>query len=239
MENKIFGTVTKNKQEFKSWILKNYFSDNSREWFDSTIDENNVLDFVSNVTNFPQTPHNLVHLWKLKEGFKKFSNTKEKLEEEKEMKYTVGDETLKNIGKEIGDVTPTMVTKFYASGINKIKFATGNKSIEQMDSEELDSLNIKIMGARKDAAKDYSDILIKNSGKISDIIKELIINHFITKNEAELITEDEVIEIMKLSTKSVDEICITLYTDIERDNNLFKTYQSIVSKKFYKNRKFV
>lgn len=239
MENKIFNIIIKNKQEFKSWILKNYFSDNTREWFDPKINENNVLDFVSESKNFPQTPNNLVHLWKLKEGFKKFSSAKEKLEEEKEMKYTVGDETLKNIGKEIGDVTPTMVTKFYASAINKIKFATGGKSIEQMDSEELDNLNIKIMMARSDAAKDYAGIMIKNQGKISNIIKELVSNHFITKNEAELVTEDEVIEIIKLSNKPKEEICLTLYTDIERDNNMFKTYQSIVSKKFYKNRKFI
>ena len=239
MENKIFNTIVRNKQEFKSWILKNYFSDSSREWFDPKINESNVLVFVSESKNFPQTPHNLVHLWKLKEGFKKFSSAKEKLDDEKEMKYTVGDETLKNIGKEIGDVTPTMVTKFYASAINKIKFATGNKSLEQMDAEELDNLNIKIMLARSEAAKDYSDILLRNKGKISNIIKELVTNHFITKNEAELVSEDEVIEIIKLSNKPKEEICLTFYTDIERDNNMFKTYQSVVSKKFYKNRKFV
>lgn len=238
MENKIFGTVTKNKQEFKQWILKNYFSDKSKMWYDESVNLNNVLEYISTSKNFPQTPNNLVQLWKLKESFKKFNKIKEKTEE-KELKYTVGDETLKNIGKEIGNVTPTMVTKFYSSAINKIRFATGNKSLEQMEPDELDNLNIKIMNARQEAAQEYYHILMKHKGKISDFISELISQHYLTKNEAELISENEIIEIIKLSNKTQKDVYLTLYTDIEKDNNIFKTYQSMVSKKFYKNRKFI
>lgn len=241
MENKLFNEniKAKDKQEFKKWILKNYFSDNSTKWYEKSVDESNVLDFVSNNVNFPQTPCRLVNLWNLKQSLKKYSKGKEKIEEEREMKYTIGDETLKNIGKEIGNVTPTMVTKFYSSGIKKVKFTTNNKSIEEMNVEELDDLNFKIMTIRIEAAKEYSEILNKNSGKISDIIKQLIANQYITKNEASLISEEEIIELIKLSTKTKEEICLFLHTDIERDNNIFKTFQSIVSKKFYKNRKFI
>jgi hypothetical protein len=238
MENKAFNQI-KNKKDFKNWIIKNYFSDSTKEWYDASVDESNILEFISTAKNFPQTPNSLVNLWRLKESFKKFANGREKAEDDKEAKYCVGDETLKNIGKEIGDVTPTMVTKLHASAVNKIKFATHNKSLEQMDEDELDDLNLKIFNARHEAAKDYVDILTTNKGKISDIVSKLIDNKFITKNEAELIEEDELVEILKLSNKSPKEISLTLYTDIEKDNNIFKTYQSVVSKKYYKNRKFI
>jgi hypothetical protein len=236
-----FESITEDKQvEFKQWILRQYFNNPDKIWYNSTITQNNILEYISSIKTFPQSAHNLVNLWKLKEGLKRHSKSKsEELPSVKETKYTVGDETLKNIGKEIGHVTPTMVTKFHDSAVGKLKFALHNKSIDEMGAEELDSLNEKIKLARIEAAMDYSNILIKNRGMIKNIIQELIDNHFITKNEEVLITEKEIIEIISLSNKPSETIRMTLYRDIERDNNIFKTYQSVVSKKFYKNKRFV
>lgn len=242
MKNKLFNQI-ENKTAFKNWILKIYFSDSKNKWFDPNINQTNVLDYIETSKNFPQTPFSLIKLWKLKNSLNRSTILKEKIDDfiesdEKETKYITGEETLKVIGKEVGNMSPMMVTKFFLSAINKVKFATKNTSIENLDEDEYNLLNEKIFKARKEACDEYVKILKSNQNNIKNILTTLHKEKYLTKNEVKLVSDTEIVELTKLSNKPTNDIIVILGSDIEKDNNIFKTYQSVVSKKFYKNRKF-
>lgn len=221
--------------EFKKWVLKCYFSNKNSPWYSPDVNQENVLAYISKTKEFPCSMNGLNGLWIMRNSLASKQQTKTI---KKEQKYTTGEVKLKDIGKAVGDVTATMVTKFYASAIGKIKFATGDQTLEQIDPAELEELDTKILLTQIEAAKEYAALLLKHNSNVEAFLQSLINNRYITKNELDLIEEEEIKKIALLTNYTFDDIVVILFKDIDQDNNIFKTYQSVVSKRFYKNKRF-
>lgn len=242
------------KKKLTGWLMRQYFDPKQHSkaiWYDKSINETNVLEFVSDPkTRFPLTPAKITDLFLCIQSFKKNLKKSEKelglnlglpkKEEEtltETSKYQTGEVTLQKIGQMLGGLTPTMINKLATSGFDKIRKMSSNVSLDALEDEVVDDLNQFITQCRLEAAEEYADELITYKGHIKTFIERLVKRRVMTSNEMTLIENNEVAALMLLSNKSKDEIIKVLLNDITRDFNLFKSYQSAVSRKAFPEKK--
>lgn len=246
--NPLFNKIPKSQmEEFKAWIMRQYFDPtkhSDKVWYDESVTADNVLDYISSSEGsrlFPSTPKNLVGLWKNKSFLQgrlgaaaddlDASDSDDEPEEEK-AQYQTGDVSLKDIGKELGGVTPTMINKLQTSGMGKFAKLTGGVHPEDLDDEVLEDFLRKIKTAREEGAIEFAERL-KAADSVTDFLKSLAKSQILTPTDLKIITPEELEGLEILKDKPEENIMLILMQDIEDDDNLFKTYQSLVSKKVF------
>lgn len=223
-------------------------------WFDPAVNQENVLQYIGEASNnFPLTPVKIVDMFNCIQSFKKnlkktevflskngavlYQKPKKKIENIPTSKYQTGEVTLKEIGETLGGLTPTMINKITYSGMDKFKKMLNGIPFEEMRNEEYAKLNKFIMDCRTSAAVEYSNDLKNSKGNVKTFINNLMKKHVLSSNDVKLMEDKEVEALTMISMKSQGEITQILLADILNENNVFKSYQSLVSKKAFPNKK--
>jgi len=247
-----------NQGKMIEWVLRQYFNpetNKSSKWYSPDVTEHNVLEYVAQTkNNFPLTPRQLLDMWITIEGFKKSLKKAEKnygpdlglltfpakeipINLPPQTKYQMGETTLKSIGALLGGLTPTMINKLGTSGMDKFRALTSGVSPEKMDEAELLKLNDNIFKCRQVAAREFAGDLKRTSGRTKTFITLLVKKHIITQNDVKIMEDAEVAALTILSTHSQEEIIRRLLKDISSSDNVFKTFQSAVTKKAFPEKK--
>lgn len=228
--------------ELKSWTMRVYFNENNRDkpWFVEDVTTQNVLEqFLT--PKAPITPQSLVEVWKAIPMIKKGLGSLESKgtdavadylsHSDKSTKYTQGDVTLRELGKELGGITATMVNKLSDSAFEKIKSLFGNMSFDSADVSQSVKIEEKIERAKNAAAKEFSKALIKAKENPEQL--RFVLSDFLSTNEIKLVDKNEWDALVILTEYDQERIEIILLEDYESDDNIFKTFQSIVSRKIF------
>lgn len=239
----------RNKKAFAAWIMRQYFNPEKhgdKIWFDDSVTVDNALEYVTKMGEngvFPQSPKALSELWKLKGQLTSAIGAMDKSgeldaavedEEEAEEKvtYQTGEVSLKDIGAELGGVTPTMVNKLAASGMEKFRAITGGKPLRDLDSDELEAFLKKIHDARLTAVEEFTSELLA-AKSVADFLKGLAKRQILSPTDLKLITKSELDGLQVLREKDPERIKLILLQDIQDANNIFKSFQAAVSKKVF------
>jgi hypothetical protein len=240
------SNISKEKRNFSQWLIRQYFDSEKNEnspWYCENINpENVVLKLKSGeIKNFPYTFSEISHMWKLIDSVKK--SFKDKPEESqpseyevggKKMKYQTGEVTLRDIGKNIsGGVTPTMINNILFSGTSKLKKLIGNVALDDMGVKESRDLDIRIMKIRKEASRLYSKELLESGGDINKFFCEINRKKIVSKSETKYASKTEIDGLGLLASKESRIAQAILLEDLENNDNIFKTFQSAVSKKAF------
>lgn len=230
------------------WLMRQYFDPNKhgdKLWYKPEVNPGNVLDYVSNTKNhFPLSPKEVADMWKLKKSLgasmklvaKDLEGASEdEVEEPGDDKavYQTGEVTLKDIGQELGGLTPTMINKLAASGMEKVKNITKGVAPWDMEADQWDQLMDTIMKARVETANEFANTLKASAGDIKGFLQGLEEKHVLSPGDLKLVSDKEVEGLTVLASKSPEQIANVLLHDIERDDNIFKSFQSAVSKKVF------
>lgn len=233
------------------WAFKTYFGTNNagKRWYVNGMTPEVVLnEFCRPMT--PISPIHLVALWRDAPGIRKGLGA---IDADREIEavmaylgkgdstgipaYTKGEATLGEISDGLGNITPTMVNKIFASGAQKMRELTGGLSPEDMDDDDLSDLLDRIEVCRQETAVEFLQDLRTHKGNIAAFIEAQIKCSNMTRTESEMITLDEIQCLGVLCELTDKEIVATLLADIDdEDDNLFKTFQNAVSKKMFPRR---
>jgi len=245
--NQQFNKV-KAKKKLKGWLMRQYFDPKlnaESPWYKRSVTEARVLEYVSDPLNrFPLTPAQITDMFICIHAFKKnlkkserelgpdFGLSKKDIQEleTKKTKYQTGESTLKEIGQSLGGLTPTMINKLATSGFDKIRKLTNGIPLDDLEDVADDDLERFIMDCRVNAAIEFATDLITAQGQIRSFVDCLVKKRVMTAHDAKIMEDLEVESLVLLSVKSQGEIVQALLGDICRDNNVFKSYQSAVSK---------
>jgi len=236
-------------KEMAAWIIRQWFNPEKhgdKPWYDPSVNVDNVLSFVSHSKYFPMSPIQLLDMWSvmpsIRHGLKmltkeNFEALEEALEDDKKTaKYKKGEESLSMIGKACGGITAPMIQRLERSGTEKIFELSGGKNYMDLDPEDAEEMNSKILDARMTAAARYADLL-KSHDDIDSLFQYLIQNQTMTAIDLKLITQRERDTLGILSSYNKDTIVEFLLVDISRDANVIKTYQSLVAQTIFPRRR--
>ena len=249
-ENAQFDKLGSRRKDFAKWVIRQYFSAKSQneKWYDSSVDEKNVFEYISNPGNyFPQSPAQIVNFFRSMKSLQSSMSSKDvedslsdvKLDDEEDAeetttktKYQTGDVSLKDIGQELGGITPTMINKIGASAGEKMRKLTGGKHPDELTPEEEFEMNKKLFAFMDIAAKRFASVLKASNGNVGKFLAALQKAHILTPNEARSITDEEIEALINLSSLEEDNIAQVVKRDLDRKdgNNLIKTFQSLYSK---------
>lgn len=257
-ENPQFSKV-KSKKKLISWLMRQYFNPakhSESPWYKSSVTSGNVLKYVSNPLNrFPLTPVKIVDMFNCIQSFKKnlkksekelgpdLGLTKSELLKLRapasvpSVKYQTGETTLREVGQALGGLTPTMINKLVTSGMGKITKMSKGVPLDELAGPAADDLNKTIMDCRVVAALEYAEALKDSKGRIKNFIAGLVKKRAMKASDVKLMTDKEVVSLSLMYSKSQGEIVQLLLRDINQDNNLFKSYQSVVSRKAFPEKK--
>ena len=234
---------------FAAWIMRQYYDaekHGNEIWYDRSVTVKNVLAKVTASSEkglFPSSPKALAELWKLKGQLASSLGTMEDEEarlaaadakeaQPEKAKYQTGDVSLKDIGKELGGVTPTMVNKLGASAMEKFRKIAGGKSLQDLNPQELETFLGKIQGARVEAAGEYVAAL-QSSKSVADFMRGLAKRQILTPTDLKITQKQELSGLKILMQKDPERVKLILLQDIQEDDNLFKSFQAAVSKKVF------
>lgn len=241
------------KGAFAGWLMRQYFDadkHSNKVWYDNKVTKDNVLEYVTEMSStgvFPQSPKSLYELFKLKgqlqtsmgrleksgelDAVLDYLDDEEDEEEEDKTTYQTGEVSLKDIGSELGGITATMVNKLAASGMDKFRtLAPGG--LDQMDGDELEAFLKKINSARIAAAEDFVQRLASASS-VGAFLKGLQKNQILSPTDMKLIGKAELDGLRMLQQREPELAKQMLLQDIQDDDNLFKSYQAMVSKRVF------
>ncbi len=246
----------RNKKKLTAWLMRQYFDADinaKSPWFKRSVTEKTVLLYVSDPLNrFPLTPAKITDMFNCIQSFKKHLKKSEKelgpdlglskadvadLNKPVTAKYQTGEVTLQKIGKVLGGLTPTMINKLATSGMDRVRRMTNGVPLDELHGERVDDLNRFIMDCRINAALEYADELLEAKGNVKKFIAALVKKRVMTINDVKIMEDREIESILDLTAKSQGEIVQALMADINRDSNIFKTYQSAVSRKAFPEKK--
>jgi len=249
--NPLFRKI-RNKKAFSAWIMRQFFNSQkhaNKVWYDPSVNEDNVLEKVSELSSeglFPTTPKALTGTWKMKAQLSKSMGEMDREEkkaakdaakdaidsDENRVKYKTGEATLKDIGAELGGVTATMVNKIGSKAMEDFKKLNFGKRPGALSPVEKEDQEQKIDNARTDAADEFVDLLHAASS-VEDFLDTLKRNRVLSTMDLKIIKPEEVDGLDILKFKNPDRAKLILMQDIEEDDNLFKTYQSSVYRKVF------
>lgn len=232
--NKLQGAE---KKAFRQWILRQWFADKNKSsrWYDASIGEDNVLNYISRGGNFPLTPVQLFTMWKDKKSLKTLLPAAEKemadmdAEDEAEHRQynTSAEVPYKDVAKVLG-VSGQMTQNIELGGYDKFRTLMG-KSAEQMDGGEIEDLNKRITTARKDAASTMAKAIKASKGEPRALMSALHSAGLVPSSHSVSGTERQAIKYLA-DTYDEGQIRELLMADIEEDENIFKTYQMAVAR---------
>jgi len=157
------------------------------------------------------------------------------------MKYQSGDKTLKNVGKKLGNITITMVSRICDNALEKTKKLTCQKTLESLDVDEDTRFFYLIEQHREKALKEFIHIFRQVDYDIYDFLMALKKQQFLTNGDLSILKETEIeklVEIkMLLINNEIEEVKKILLEDINTDNNIITVYQSIISSLVFPNMK--
>jgi hypothetical protein len=237
----------RDKKALSAWLMRQYFNPakhSKKIWFDPSVTEENVLNHITATERkgvFPLSAKELGELWKLKKSLGsslgKLSDAElsqgeakpvKKVDDDK-TKYQTGDVTLRSVGQELGGLTPTMINKLSDTGMEKFKKLLGGKDSEDF-AGQTKNLMQKITQAREEVSKDFA-VALKAAPSVESFLADLVKAQTLTAKELELIEPEEKEGLDILREREPEAIALILAQDIEDTDNLFKTFQSAVSKK--------
>ena len=240
-----------NKKEFSAWLVRQFFSHKSRTkiWYDPSVNETNVLEKISELTQkgvFPATPKALVSTWNMKGQLNKAMGEMDREEktaarkaakadsssDEDKVKYKTGEVSLRDIGQELGGVTPTMINKLGAKAMEDFKTLNFGKRPETLTPAEKNQQFEQTEQARHDAAEEFAELL-HNSASVEEFLNTLKRNMVLSPMDLKTITPEELDGLEILKEKDPERAKLILIQDIEEDDNLFKSYQSAVYRKIF------
>jgi len=248
-----FKKLGNRKTAFTAWVMRQYFNPekhSGKVWFDDSVTQDNVLEYVTKMGKagvFPQSPKSLYELFKLKGSLQKSMGDLEKSgeldavsdyiddeaeQEEEKATYHTGEVSLRDIGKELGGITPTMVNKLVGTGMDKFRALTQGQGLDNINGDALESFLKKIQGARVAAADEFMQKLAASSS-IGEFLKGLQKSQILSPTDLRLVTKSEMDGLRMLKDKDPELAKQMLLQDIQDDNNLFKSYQAMVSKKVF------
>jgi hypothetical protein len=249
--NKNFGKA-KNTKEFRRWLIRQYFNPNKNTqdvWFDSVVDESNVLAYISECkNNFPLTPMQIVNMWNTIYSFKKDYKKSQKefdayvLEEDKETDVRLKkpgqmEYTLEEIGKTLGGITATMINRLSNTGMAKFKTLTFDTPFGEM-STEVDNLHRQAIQTYRDRAADkYITALKESKGDLNNFFAFIASTQVMTEKEIQLVLPMEFDAILLLSSLDEEDIREFLLDDISRNPNIVTSYQCMVAKQAFPTKK--
>lgn len=249
-----FKKLGRRQSDFAAWLMRQYFNPekhSDKVWYDDEVTKDNVLDYVTQMSStgiFPQSPKSLYELYKLKGQLQSsmgrldksgeldaisdyLDDEEDEEEEEQKTTYQTGEVSLKDIGQELGGITATMVNKLAASGMDKFR-ALAPGGLEKMDGDELEAFLRKVNEARKEAAEDFVKRLTASSSA-EEFIKGLKKSQILSPTDLRLISKAELDGLRMLQQREPELSKQMLMQDIQDDDNLFKSYQAMVSKKVF------
>jgi len=160
------------------------------------------------------------------------------------VKYQTGDSTLREIGKQLGNLTPTMVGRLFLNAEFKVKSLTSNKSMSKLSSDEEEGLYGHVQHCRKEAACEYIKLFREVNGDIYNFIMKLKKLQYITDGDIKIIKEEEIEQLAKIKSILLDKrlndkiIRQYLFDDLDRkEGNILKLYQCMVSRMAFPNMK--
>ena len=252
-ESSVVFTSIRNRNEMSAWVMRQWFNPNKhseKAWYTTDVNIDNVLSHISRNRHFPLSPIQIADMWRsmpsIRSGLKMLTDTdlsdldafveSQNENEKKKIKYTKRDETFSAIGKEVGNITAPMIQRLERSAIEKFGVLCGGKNPMRMDENESESIIDKIDSARLDAAERFAEIL-KESDSIDSFFQALQKLQVITKIDVSITTQREKDTLGILSGYVVDTIIRFLLQDISLDNNVIKSYQSLVAHTVFPRRK--
>lgn len=255
--NSCFKKV-KNKEKMVAWLMRQYFDPRlhaKKPWYKSSVSKKNVLKYISDPFNeFPLTPIKVAKLWRIIQSFKKNlrkaeeelgpnlglpeKEVQKKIEEKAAtktlIKYQGGEVTLKEIGKVLGGVSPTMINKLALSGVQKFRALTKGETFEKISEKDSNAILKNIVLIRKETVGEYASNLKSSRGDIKHFVRYYLIKkQIMTTLDARLMEDKEIESLILLAGKSRKQIMDILLFDIGRQDNLFKSFQSAVSRKAF------
>lgn len=225
-----------------NWAFKTFYSDPKATWYDPNVHPGNVLSAFKT----PKTPITffaLMKLWNLKKELQSNRNLKERKSSNSSLRTPklppknpriYSNESMSNISKEIGCMNHSAIQTTISTGIEKIKKLTKNKSWKDVPEEEFEKLNNLIDEVRKISAKEYVHILnYFKKGKISKFLEYLVQSDNMTKKDLKFVSVEEIEALYTLSKLKDYKMKELLLRDIENEDNVFKTYQNLVSRNIF------
>ena len=148
--------------------------------------------------------------------------------EEKMATYQTGEVTLTKIGKKLGNLSPTMVNKILDKGYKKFKYIFIPNGKENILGS-LEQIRIKV-------AKKYVKAMSRQKMQTNadEILKGLCKEQVIGKHDTKYISQREKDALVILAEYNEDVMEAILLEDIEQDDNLYKTFQTAISKAAFK-----
>lgn len=248
----VFSSI-RNRNEMSAWVMRQWFNPDKhsgKAWYTTDVNTDNVLSYISRNRHFPLSPIQIADMWRsmpsIRSGLKMLTDTDltdlnsfveaQGENEKKKIKYTKRDETFSAIGKEVGNITAPMIQRLERSAIEKFAVLCGGKNPMRMDENENESISMKIDSARIDAAERFAEIL-KSADDIDSFFQTLQKLQVITKIDVSIVTQREKDTLEILTGYATDTIVQFLLQDISCDNNVIKSYQSLVAQTVFPRRK--
>jgi len=231
----------RDRAKLSEWLVSYYFSPAKRDrvWFNSGVDVNNVLAYISYPrSGFPLSPSDVCDDWNIKKSLKgdfaaiDFDAVGAKpVKGKKEAIYNTGDISLKDIGQELHGITAMMALKLETSGTAKMQLMTGR------NRDGMEAAMERINEAHKTVAADFT-ALLKASGNTSKFLDAIKKAYQITPLEMEDIkTNRELKMITFLMGQDDIDIIDYLRGDILKQDNRMKSFQTMISKHLYPSKK--
>ena len=231
----------RDRAKLSEWLVSYYFSPEKRDrvWFNSGVDANNVLAYISDPrSGFPLSPSDVCDDWNIKKSLKgdfaaiDFDAVAAKpVKGKKEAIYNTGDISLKDIGQELHGITAMMALKLETSGTAKMQLMTGR------NRDGMEAAMERINEAHKTVAADFT-ALLKASGNTSKFLDAIKKAYQITPLEMEDIkTNRELKMITFLMGQDDIDIIDYLRGDILKQDNRMKSFQTMISKHLYPSKK--
>lgn len=226
----------KENKEVSQWIMRQYFDSTKNKydiWYKAEINEDNVLKYISNSrSNFPHTLHAVISQHKLN---KQIISDLNRINDVEEVfhgpKNTMGDVTLKDIGKIIGDVTPTMANKISDKALEKFKKAYVLYTSYEFEKKFTDYVNNLV----EELSSIYVDSFV-NSESLNDALADLIAQEIVKQKDLEYISSKEfdfmesLFQDLKTETISSEEAEEIIIANYKSQNNKMSIFQYSISR---------
>jgi len=239
----MFARLT-DQAQLSTWLMRYFFSEKKKQnkWWRADINVENVLTYLSQEnSNFPLSPKDVCDDWFLKKTLSNTDLTDFDYEIEvskgkkakKQAVYNTGVASLKNVGHELHGITAMMALKIETSGTSKLQTLAGTTNYY----DGLSSCMGRIIRAQDIVAEQYATLLstIKTVPEfLAAIKKQYQITAFEMLDIATLPETDMIELLMKQDSLSVAQY---LKGDIIKDNNRMKSYQTMLSRYLYPNKR--
>ena len=239
----MFARLT-DQAQLSTWLVRYFFSEKKshNKWWSADVNVENVLAYLSQAnSNFPLSPKDVCDDWFLKKTLSNTDLTDFDYEIEtvkggkvkKTAVYNTGVSSLKDIGKELHGVTAMMALKVESAGTAKLQALAGTTSYHDGLSTCVDRIN----QTQKVVADEYATLLSKTK-TVTAFLAAIKKQYQITPLEMLDVSSQRELDMIALLLKQ-DAISVSQYLrgDILKDNNRMKSYQTMLSRYMYPNKR--